>query len=84
VGTIEQLRARGIKYVAVADGDYGRFFLSTHHAQAAAQAEFDRRKTFYKELFAQGQVLWECKAGDQLYLQPAIKFYYLPPVAPTQ
>ncbi len=78
-GTVDELKARGIRYVAVAEGDYGRFFLKTHRPQEAGRDDYERRKAFYKQLFAEGQVLWECPAGPQQYLQPAIKLYQLPP-----
>jgi len=78
VGTIEELRTRGIHYVAVSEGDYGRYFLTTHTAKDDEKADYDRRKAFYQQLFAQGKLIWECKAGENLYLQPSIKLYYLP------
>lgn len=85
VGTIEELQARGIHYVAVSDGDYGRFFLKTHEAQDDEKAEYDRRKKFYEQLFKQGKVIWEREPGALIYIQPAIKLYELPgpPTAPT-
>ncbi len=79
VGTIDELRAQGIRYVAVSDGDYGRFFLKTHEAKESEKAEYDRRRAFYTKLFAEGNVLWESPAGLQQYLQPSLKLYYLPP-----
>ncbi len=82
VGTIAELQARGIHYVAVSDGDYGRFFLKTHSAQEDEKAEYDRRKEFYKQLFKQGKLIWERKPGPLIYIQPAIKLYELP-AAPT-
>ena len=84
VGTIDELRVRGIEYVAVSEGDYGRFFLTTHKPRGNDQDDFERRRTFYERLFAEGRVIWECPAGDLQYLQPAIKLYQLPaqPAAP--
>jgi len=79
VGTIDELRARGIRYVAVANDDYNRFFLKTHKPKAEERDEYERRKAFYTQLFAEGTLLWQCPSGPQQYLQPAIKFYYLPP-----
>lgn len=83
VGTIEELRARGIRYVAVSEGDYGRFFLKTHQPGESGKDEYERRKRFYEVLFTEGKILWECPAGPQQYLQPAIKFYYLPETSPA-
>ena len=77
-GTIGELRAAGIHYIAVSEGDYGRYYLDTHKPRAEEKADYDRRKAFYTQLFADGKLLWECKGGDNIYLQPAIKLYYLP------
>ncbi|GAT35388.1 dolichyl-phosphate-mannose-protein mannosyltransferase [Terrimicrobium sacchariphilum] len=79
VGTIDELRAQDIRYIAVANDDYNRFFLKTHKPKAEDRTEYERRKAFYQQLFAEGTLLWQCPSGPQQYLQPAIKFYYLPP-----
>ena len=79
VGSIDELRARGIRYVAVSQSDYGRFLLRTHKPTKRAQADYDRQKKFYERLFREGELLWECKAGLLPILQPQIRFYYLPP-----
>ena len=70
--------------MAVSEGDYGRFFLTTHKPRGGDQDDFGRRRAFYEQLFAEGRVVWECPAGDLQYLQPAIKVYQLPaqPAAP--
>jgi len=78
-GTIDQLRANGIRYVAVAEGDYGRFFLKNHEATADGAEAYQRRKTFYTRLFAEGTRLFECPPGTLQYLQPHIMLYELPP-----
>jgi len=83
VGTIEELRARGIEYVAVSEGDYGRFFLKTHKPRESERADYERCHKFYKQLFAEGTLIWECPAGALQYLQPAIKFYHLPAENPA-
>jgi hypothetical protein len=68
----------GIRYVAVSDGDYGRFFLKTHKPRPEEAAEFSRRKAFYEEVFSTGKLLWESPGGRLQYLQPSIKLYELP------
>jgi Dolichyl-phosphate-mannose-protein mannosyltransferase len=79
VGSIDELRARGIRYVAVSQSEYGRFLLRNHKPTKRAQANYDRQKKFYERLFREGELLWECKAGLLPILQPQIRFYYLPP-----
>jgi hypothetical protein len=79
VGSIEDLRSRGIHYVAVSEGDYGRFFLNTHSPREEDAWEYERRKAFYSTLFEQGRLLWECPAGPLPYLQPSIQLYSIAP-----
>ncbi|MEX1118566.1 MAG: hypothetical protein WEB60_07200 [Terrimicrobiaceae bacterium] len=67
-----------LDYVAVAQGDYGRFFLKTHRPQEEEAETFERRKKFYEELFSVGTLLWESPSGQLQYLQPSIKLYRLP------
>lgn len=82
VGTIDELRAAGIRYVAVSEGDYGRFFLDSHQATAAGSADFTRRREFYRRLFAEGDKVFELPAGTLQYLQPSVRLYRLPPPSP--
>lgn len=77
-GTLSELQAAGSRYVAVSQGDYGRFFLKTHRPRAGEADEFERRKTFYEELFSVGTLIWESPSGQLQYLQPSIKLYRLP------
>ena len=78
IGGIEELRAGGIRYVAVSEADYGRFFLRTHKPTMSMLPDYDRQKKFYERLFREGELLWECKAGLLPILQPHIRLYYLP------
>ncbi len=77
-GSLAELREAGIRYVAVAQGDYGRFFLKTHRPRAEGLDDFQRRKKFYEELFSTGTLIWESPSGQMQYLQPSIKLYQLP------
>ena len=79
VGSIDELRTRGIRYVAVSKTDYGRFFRQTHKPTKSGLADYERRKKFYERLFREGELLWECKAGLLPVLQQQhIRLYYLP------
>ncbi|MDD5199758.1 MAG: glycosyltransferase family 39 protein [Terrimicrobiaceae bacterium] len=77
-GTIDALRAQGVRYVAVAEGDYGRFFLTDHTATADGAADYTRRRAFYERLFSEGELLFDCPAGTLQYLQPHLTLYRLP------
>lgn len=78
VAPLDELPARGIHYVAIAEGDYGRFFLKNHTPLPDERETYERRRAFYERLRAEGTLLWQCEAGPQQYLQPAIEFYRLP------
>lgn len=77
-GSLAGLQAAGIRYVAVSEGDYGRFFLKTHRPRPEEADKFERRKKFYEELFSIGTLIWESPSGQMQYLQPSIKLYRLP------
>lgn len=77
VGTIDELRAQGIRYVAVSEGDYGRFFLDNHKATAGGAEDFARRRAFYERLFREADRVFELPAGTLQYLQPSIRLYRL-------
>ncbi|MCX7869036.1 MAG: hypothetical protein N2322_03700, partial [Terrimicrobiaceae bacterium] len=79
VASLETLRRRGAVYVAVSEGDFGRFFLQTHRPREQDRADYERRKAFYEELFREGELIWSRKAGRLPYLQPDIRLYRLPP-----
>jgi hypothetical protein len=79
VGTIDELRATGIEYVAVAEGDYGRYFLKKLRPTDEGAEKFAKYYEFYKRLFAEGEKIYECPAGRLQYLQPHIMLYRLPP-----
>jgi len=79
VGTIDELRQRGVEYVGVAEGDYGRFFREKLRPTDDGAEEFNRRRSFYEQLFEEGELVFECEPGTLQYLQPHLKLYRLPP-----
>lgn len=78
VGTIAELRANGVAYVAVAEGDYGRFFRNDFKSTEDGAEDYARRRAFYEQLFAEGQLVFTCESGTLQYLQPSLKLYHLP------
>jgi hypothetical protein len=76
--SFDLLRAQGIEYVAVAEGDYGRYFEKRLRPTDAGAKEFAERHEFYKRLFAEGEKVFECQPGTLQYLQPHIMLYRLP------
>ncbi len=74
-GTLDDLRARGVIYVAVAEGDYGRFFRENFRPKEDEKSDYVRRRDFYDQLFREGTLVLECPSGTLQYLQPHLKLY---------
>lgn len=78
LGPLARLRAQGIRYVAVAEGDYGRYLGVSMKPSKEAARTFRAYRKFYQRLFARGKKVFECPAGTIQYLQPHITLYRLP------
>lgn len=78
IGTVEELRAKGVTHVVVSESDYGRFFLASLRPQSGERADFERRKAFYEALLRDHQPLFERERGTVIYLHPGIRVYRLP------
>jgi hypothetical protein len=81
LGTLDELRAKGVEYVAVCRQNYGRFFNDETKPQAGVKTGYNKNRDFYAELFAQGQLLKEWPKGPIAYLQPGIRLYRIVPAA---
>jgi hypothetical protein len=79
LGTIRELRKRGVTHVAVSESDYGRFFLRGLRPKKDSEAAFERRKNFYKKLLRDGDLLFTRDRGTVLYLHPGLRLYRIPP-----
>ncbi|MEI9896247.1 MAG: phospholipid carrier-dependent glycosyltransferase [Chthoniobacter sp.] len=79
LGSIEELRKKGITHVAISESDYGGFLLSGVRPKKGETADFERRKAFYTELRRDGELLFERERGTVLYLHPGIRLYAMPP-----
>jgi len=77
LGTMEELRAKGVTHVIVSESDYGRFFLEGLRPQSGERADFDRRKAFYESLLRDGELILERDRGTVIYLHPGIRVYRL-------
>ncbi len=75
LGTLEELRARGVSYVAVSEMDYGKFFLESLRPQESEREDFERRRTFYQQLFSGRKPVFEREKSTVLYLHPGIRVY---------
>lgn len=74
-GSLAELRAEGVTHVIVSESDYGRFFLEGLRPQEGEIENFHRRKSFYEELFRDGNLLWERPRGTVIYLHPGIRVF---------
>ena len=79
LGTMDELRARGVTHLAVSESDYGRFLLTGSIPQKGEAEDFARRKAFYETLLRDGKPIFQRERGTVLYLHPGIRLYRLPP-----
>jgi hypothetical protein len=76
LGSIAELRARGITHVAVCDADYHNCFKQEHDPKMAA------RSRWYAELFQNHSEVWQRRVGTVSYLQPGLRLYRITPGLP--
>jgi hypothetical protein len=79
LGTLDELRARGVTHVAISESDYGRFFRASLRPQADRKEEYARRKAFYESLLRDGTLLFERDRSTVIYLHPGIRVYEIAP-----
>jgi len=80
LGTLDELRSKGVEYVAVCRQSYGRYFNDETKPQADVKSGYDKRRDFYARVFAEGKLLKEWPKGPIAYLQPGIKLYQIAPL----
>jgi hypothetical protein len=81
-GTLEELRAAGVEYVAVCERITERFFTNDRRfGSAEARARFERRRARYAELFEGGTLVFE--AGSSRIagapVNPLVRVYKIVP-----
>jgi hypothetical protein len=84
LGTLDELRAKGVGYVAVCRQNYGRYFNDETKPQADVKSGYDKRRDFYGRLFQEGKLLKAWPKGPITYLQPGIKLYSIAPAEVPQ
>jgi type II secretory pathway component PulM len=75
LGTVQELRAKGVTHVAVSESSFGRFFRGDLRAKENAGEKFAAGRAFYEELFREGKRVFERDRGTVLYLHPGIVVY---------
>jgi hypothetical protein len=74
LGTPDQLRARGIRYVLISRDVYHRY-ADANLRPAKPSEEFDRRHAFYSGVIATCPLLWKAKGRDPKSLHPGLELY---------
>jgi len=81
-GSFDELRARGVEYVAVCERIYERFFTHVRRfGSEGARANFERRRARYAELFEKGTLVFEAGASDiaGAPVNPIVRLYRVAP-----
>jgi len=68
VGSVSDLRARGVKYVAVAGTSYERFLDPATKASPDSNENFAHHQRFYRELFDTCPVVWARNAEHPMHV----------------
>lgn len=68
LGTIAELRAKGVTHIVVCEADY--------HTALERSAK-TKQRAFYEDLFAHYPRVWERPSGPLAYLQPGLRVYEL-------
>jgi hypothetical protein len=80
-GTVDDMVAAGIEYVAVCDRTYGRFFGAPRRFDSdEVRARFERRRERYAELFERGELVFEAGSSRVagVAVNPVVRVYRLP------
>lgn len=80
-GSVDDMVAAGIEYVAVCDRTYGRFFGAPRRFDSDDVRErFERRRARYAELFERGEIVFEAGSSRVagVAANPVVRVYRLP------
>jgi hypothetical protein len=77
IGSLAELRARGIRYIAVARPDYYHYTEGIYQARSNDTRQ-QAYQAFYQELFHHGELVWERPPGFVFHIRPGLRLYRLP------
>ncbi len=78
-GTLAELKARGIRHIAVFRSNFSKLMADdTFKPADGRQSQYQRRKDFYRDLLAQGKLLKKTGQGEVTTLNPRLMLYQLP------
>jgi hypothetical protein len=76
LGSVDDLRAKGVTHVIISESSYGRFFRSDLKPKDPKKnAQFEAGRQFYEELLQSGELLFDRERGTVIYLHPGIRVY---------
>lgn len=79
LGTVDELRAKGVTHVVITPSTYQRFERAGIRPKANAAGDFERRKAFYSALRRDYEPLKTWARGTVLYLHPGLEVYRIAP-----
>jgi hypothetical protein len=79
LGTVDDLRAKGVSYVAICRQNYGRYFNDEMQPQSSVKSGYDKKREFYGRVITEGELVKDWPKGPIAYLQPGIKLYRIAP-----
>jgi hypothetical protein len=77
MGTVDELRVRGVRCIAVYGINRGFHRGKQHFPQPAVREAFERRRDFYLQLDSDAKLVWRRKQGPSAYLLPDLRLYDL-------
>jgi len=79
LGRIEEIRALGCEYVAVAETSWARYFSPGVAPQRKHRGEFQWRREWYERLFKEAELVVEIRPGIDLHANssPVVRLYRL-------
>lgn len=83
LGTVEELRAQGIRYVAITRRTHFPYTEPGLLADAASDAQFVRRHEFYLRLLQKGKILWQAPDQNPKILHPGITLIDIEKIPPN-
>lgn len=82
LGTLDELRAKGVTHVAICPDTFKRFFDPSVKPGKKERESYDKRKAFYSALFTEGECVVAWPRSEIVYLHPGILIYRLPAKSP--
>lgn len=79
IGPISRLQRNGVRYIAVCDLAFGRFFIPEVGPAPGYEDRLERRRRFYAELEANHERVWQAVPEENLeaFTNPEIRVYRL-------